>query len=179
MAGKQGQAAYCHSMLRKEFIVRAERKHRRKARYLLFLGVLIWSLFIWSNSCRPAAESASHSLQVLSCFEPIFQALHIPTDLGHTLIRKAAHMTEFLVLGVLWTAVLLWGLDKRIGSSIFTGASLCLMTALVDESIQLVSPGRGSLVADVWIDFVGSCIGILLVSMIHILYRFVHRSNAC
>ena len=159
--------------------MKAERKHRRKVRYLLFLGVLIWSLFIWSNSCRPAAESASQSLQVLSCFEPIFQALHIPTEFGHILIRKAAHMTEFLVLGVLWTAVLLWGLDKRIGSSIFAGASLCLMTALVDESIQLVSPGRGSLITDVWIDFGGSCIGILLVSMIYILYRSVHRSNAC
>ena len=88
-------------------------------------------------------------------------------------------MTEFLVLGVLWTASLLWGLDKRIGSSMFAGASLCLMTALVDESIQLVSPGRGSLITDVWIDFGGSCIGILLVSMIYILYRSVHRSNAC
>lgn len=159
--------------------MKAERKHRRKARYLLFLGVLIWSLFIWSNSCRPAAESANQSLQVLSCFQPIFQALHIPAEFGHILIRKAAHMTEFLVLGVLWTAVLLWGLDKRIGSSIFAGASLCLMTALVDESIQLVSPGRGSLITDVWIDFGGSCIGILLVSMIYILYRSVHRSNAC
>ena len=159
--------------------MKAEQKHCRKVRYILFIGVLVWSLFIWSNSCRPATESANQSLQVLSCFQPIFQALHIPTELGHILIRKAAHMTEFLVLGVLWTASLLWGLDKRIGSSMFAGASLCLMTALVDVSIQLVSPGRGSLITDVWIDFGGSCIGILLVSMIYILYRSVHRSNAC
>ena len=158
----------------------AERKpYRCKPRCILFFGVLIWSIFIWSNSCRPAVESANQSLQVLSCFQPVFQVLHISTDFGHVLIRKAAHMTEFLVLGVLWTASLLWGLNKPIGSSIFAGASLCLMTALVDESIQLFSPGRGSLITDVWIDFGGSCIGILLVSMIYILYRSVHRSNAC
>ena len=159
--------------------MKAERTQRRKVRYLLFLGVLVWSLFIWSNSCRPAAESANQSLQVLTCFEAIFQALHIPADLGHVLIRKAAHMTEFFVLGILWTAALVWGLGKRIGSSMFTGASLCLMTALVDESIQLISPGRGSLVTDVWIDFGGSCIGVLLVSMICVLYRSVRRRTTC
>lgn len=76
-------------------------------------------------------------------------------------------MTEFLVLGVLWTAALIRRPDKGTGSSMFTAGSFCLMTALVDESIQLISPGRGSLVTDIWIDLGGGCIGILLMSMVY------------
>lgn len=156
----------------------AERKpYRCKPRCILFFGVLIWSIFIWSNSCRPAVESANQSLQVLSCFQPVFQVLHISTDFGHVLIRKAAHMTEFLALGVLWTAALLCKSDKSIVSSMFSAASLCLMTALVDESIQLISPGRGSLVTDIWIDFGGGCIGILAASMAYRQFRHICRNN--
>lgn len=158
--------------------MKTERNFPQKVRCLLFLGVLLWSLFIWSNSCRPAAESASQSLQVLSCFQPVFEVLHIPTEFGHLLIRKAAHMSEFLVLGILWTAALLWRADRRIGSGMFTAGSFCLMTALVDESIQLVSPGRGSLVTDIWIDFAGACIGVLLMGMVYRLLSRVRKRNA-
>lgn len=153
-----------------------ERNHPRKVRCLLLLGVLVWSLFIWSNSCRPAAASANQSLQVLACLQPVFEALHIPAELGHVLVRKAAHMTEFLVLGLLWMSALLRRPDRRVGGSMFTAASFCLMTALVDESIQLIAPGRGSLVTDIWIDFGGGCIGILLMSVVH--QRFASRCGS-
>lgn len=146
---------------------------------VLLLFVALWSIFIWSNSCRPAAASAGQSLQVLAWCRPVLQALHIPEEMGHILIRKAAHMTEFMILGCLWTGTFLARCPRRIGRSMFTAGSFCLVTALTDETIQLFSPGRGSLVTDIWIDFGGSCVGILLVSMIYILCRFVHRSNAC
>ena len=154
-----------------------KRNRRSKTKMILLLGVFIWSLFIWSNSCRKAVQSAGQSLQVLACFQPLFQALHIPDDIGHVLIRKMAHMSEFFVLGCLWTAALLWGELRHMGSNLLHAGGFCLITALVDETIQLVTPGRGSLVSDVWIDFAGSCIGILLASVVYKAYRHRHLQN--
>lgn len=132
---------------------------------LLLLSVIICTLFIWGNSMMPASTSSAQSMQVLSFTEPILELLHIPLSIGHVLIRKAAHMSEFCLLGIFWSALLLYAHPLRL-QSLVNVFLLCLLTALIDETIQLFTPGRGSLVPDVWIDCAGSIIGILLFVII-------------
>ena len=87
---------------------------------------------------------------------------------GHGVLRKLAHGTEYLVLGVElclllipekpWTALALSG----------------VMAALTDETIQLFVPERCGQIKDVWIDLGGFTVGVLVCLLI----RFF-RSKTC
>ena len=72
------------------------------------------------------------------------------------LARKAAHFTEFFVLGTLWGGcaraydrrrLWLWG----------------LLTGVTDECLQFFSPGRAPMVTDVLIDTAGFLCGAGLI----------------
>ena len=69
-------------------------------------------------------------------------------------IRKLAHFCEFAMLGLL-----LCRSFSALGVKNFTATGyilfLGLMAAVVDEYIQSFSPGRGSMVKDVLLDFAG------------------------
>lgn len=143
-------------------------KNTSLANKLLPVAVILCTLFIGSNSLMPAGTSSAQSMQVLSFVQPILELLHIPPTVGHVLIRKAAHMSEFCLLGILWTALLLHARPLRL-QSFLNAFFACLATALIDETIQLFTPGRSSLVSDVWIDCAGASIGILLfLSLAHL-----------
>ena len=73
-------------------------------------------------------------------------------------------MTEFALLGGLWEAAWMTGVRaQKSWHSVQNSCGLCLLTAMVDETIQIFVPGRGSQVTDVWIDFAGACLGVLVV----------------
>ena len=78
-----------------------------------------------------------------------------------TFVRKTAHVAEFTALScVACRVVCVYG--KRIadflGWVLFSG----ILTACIDEAIQLTSEGRGGLITDVFIDFSGTVIGVLI-----------------
>ena len=154
--------------------------HTRRFRkhHLLWVGVAVCTLFIWSNSLAPASQSAGQSLQVLSYLAPALDLLGIGHDTGHALIRKLAHMSEFGLLGVLWASALLRSSGNQVPRRLLDAAGLCLVTGLIDETIQLFSPGRGSLVSDVWIDFLGSCLGIAVAFVFFLIWQR-HRIKSC
>lgn len=85
-------------------------------------------------------------------------------------IRKAAHFLEFALEG--WLAVLLLGaygcpLRRYAALAVLVG----VLTALIDETIQLFSAGRSASVLDVWIDSGGFLFGLLL----GILCRYIRK----
>ena len=87
------------------------------------------------------------------------------------LVRKAAHFTEYALLGFLL------GLKcvRQDGRSRFLlPAGLCLAAALIDESIQLFVDGRAGQLRDVCIDLGGATMGLLvalvLLSAIRVWY---------
>ena len=128
----------------------------------VWLGAaVLWMMFIWSNSMQTAAESSANSQGFLSLLMPLLEWTNIPEDSWHTLIRKAAHMAEFALLGFLWSNGLRSGERQqndtwmRVGCVLF----LCLITALTDETIQLFVVGRSGELRDVWIDLAGGTIG--------------------
>lgn len=110
---------------------------------------------------RNAVESGQQSGMLYALVEPFLTGLGIDADLGHTLLRKLAHMTEYAVLGVFWS------LQQRRSTcnvpiqSLAVRWQICVLTALIDESIQLFVPGRSGEIRDVWIDGIGAMLGLL------------------
>lgn len=132
----------------------------RKLMWLLLL--LLFAGFIFYNSSLPAAQSDGAS-RLLAGYVAKLLAL-LPGDvmegtgdLNHTL-RKLAHFFEFYMLGlILCNTYAAYGAGRKLaaGYVFFLG----LAVAVVDEYIQLFSPGRASMVRDVLLDFSGVFVG--------------------
>jgi VanZ family protein len=113
--------------------------------------------FIWGNSLMSASASGAFSDWVGNLLAKILGET-LETETGHGVLRKVAHGTEYMILGVeLW--LLFRGLEKRAWS---LPPLLGGLTALLDETIQLFVEGRCGAVKDVWIDMWGFTVGCLL-----------------
>lgn len=123
---------------------------------------------IWGNSALPGDASTELSDGFLALLVKILPVL---ARIGPLVIRKLAHFTEFACLGLL----LAWffRLMGQRGFHRFSSPALPgMLAACVDETIQIFVPGRGSSLMDVWIDFGGVCVGILLL---HLGYCCIRR----
>ena len=147
---------------------------------LILLAVNI--LFIWGNSFLPAQTSDKISGAVMEGYEtvlmnPWFERIsvwvinfanrilgtQIPNqNIGMHLLRKMAHFTEFLCLGLelCWLFLIL---GNRGIHSLTMPMLPGVLVACMDETIQLYSPGRSSSLVDVWIDIAGLTAGILIL----------------
>ncbi len=118
---------------------------RGKTRRILFTVLAaLWILVIWGHSLMPADLSKQESRGLLSLLIGYFPWL---TD---HLIRKAAHFTEYAILGAL-----LFGATQGGRRSTSFPLLAGILTAMADESIQIFSEGRSGQVSDVWLDFAG------------------------
>lgn len=128
---------------------------------LRLLNVLIGLnlALIWGNSMLPGEDSGAISGGIVAWlgeFIPFFA-----TDAGHTLLRKAAHFSEFALLGMLWCG----RYRLRHGRVGFGQTGLGLAVACIDETIQIISPGRASSLLDVWLDTAGFGAGLCAISL--------------
>ena len=127
-----------------------------------FATAILWMLFIWSNSLQTAAESTVASQGVLDLLMPALEWTNVSKDAWYITIRKVAHMTEFALLGVMWSNAL--GLQAQ-KTKISMALLLCVLTAVTDETIQLFVPGRSGELRDVGIDGCGGILGIATASL--------------
>lgn len=111
--------------------------------------IALWLCFIWGHSLQPAVASTAESN-----FWIDFLKNHLGVTIGEFLIRKAAHFTEYIILGFLLTLEMSTFV-KKVWTSCIYPMFAGILTAMVDETIQLFSLGRSSEVRDVWIDFAG------------------------
>lgn len=139
---------------------------RTKNRLRLCVTLLILNLaFIWCNSLLPGTVSKTFSdwvkelLALLSGGKPSSAG-------GGGLLRKLAHFTEFACLGMClrWFFGMLrtrplehWAYPLLAG----------ILTACIDETIQVFVPGRGPSIRDVMIDTAGAVLGIGILSLIY------------
>ena len=77
----------------------------------------------------------------------------------HHLLRKAAHFTEYLVLGSLGIAALY---QTKLRYRPVLGLGFCVTVASLDETIQLFVSGRSAQISDVLLDSVGALDGMVL-----------------
>lgn len=121
--------------------------------------------FIWGNSLLPGEVSGALSDWVKGLLEAIFaQGPARPSSGG--LLRKLAHFTEFTALGML----LCW-LTGMLRKPIPLAFGCGVLTACIDETIQVFVPDRGPALRDVGIDSLGVLTGIALVLLGHTYFK--------
>ena len=135
-------------------------RKKQKLLWLCCILILLNLALIWGNSLATGEQSGEISGSVV---ETVMEVLDVPPqkeDLLHKLIRKMAHFTEFMCLGML----LSW--QRKLRGAV-TPVSYPLLlgmaAALVDETIQMFIPDRGPSLTDVWIDTSGTLTGMLLL----------------
>ena len=129
---------------------------RKLCLILIFLNIA----FIWGNSLLSGEISGAISDWLAALFPG-----NDPETEGSGLLRKLAHLSEFACLGFLlaWYA---WQCGER-GFHLLSVPLLGgLLTACVDESIQILTPDRWSSLVDVWIDTCGVVIGLTALFVI-------------
>lgn len=138
-----------------------------KSRQHILTGLILLTLcFIWGNSLMPGTVSGAFSDWVGALLSRLLGDVVRP-EAGHGVLRKVAHGTEYLVLGMeLWLLFrgMLW---KSWSLPVLCGVAV----ALTDETIQLFVEGRSGAIRDVWIDLGGFCVGCLVCAGILALRR--------
>ena len=129
---------------------------KRKA---LMILVALTLAFIWGNSLMPGRISGAISDWFGSVLSHVLGG-QVDTVHGHGVLRKFAHGTEYLVLGVELCLLLIP--EKPWTTLALSG----VMAALTDETIQLFVPERCGQIKDVWIDLGGFAVGVLLCLLI-------------
>ena len=133
----------------------------KRKRIVLALLTALVLCFIWGNSCMSGETSGAVSDGLGAWLAKVIGEVSI------TVIRKLAHFSEFAALGFLlqWQRIL-WS-RKSAAEAILFG----LLAAMADETIQLFTPDRASMVTDVWIDFGGVLAGTLLLLLLFSMRR--------
>lgn len=143
-----------------------------KRKHILLLLILLTLLFIWGNSLMPASLSSRFSEALQRFLQSISPNL-VAGETGHGTLRKVAHGTEYLILGLeLWLYLRL-ALSRPLSFLALSG----LGTAFLDETIQLFVPGRSGQLQDVWIDLGGFACGVLLAVLLNVARKKAHFSK--
>ena len=142
----------------------------RKRMTLCFALLAVNLAFIWGNSLMPGQISAAFSQWVGKLMAILLPGQIQAPGMGHGLLRKLAHFTEFCCLGMClcWLAGML---QKRPWLSVVGG----FLAACMDELIQCFVPDRGPAITDVLIDTLGVILGVALLFAGHARKR---RKNA-
>ena len=78
----------------------------------------------------------------------------------HHVLRKCAHFTEFMILGVLSTLTLF---QTKVSRKTLIAMGFCIVIASMDETLQLFVAERAGRAADVLIDGMGAFCGVMFV----------------
>lgn len=138
-------------------------KENRKLRWLTLLSVF-WIAVIFSFSLQSGDESGKLSSGIVAWFVGLFfpeDFAHI--ELVHFLVRKAAHFTEYFILGVLLSLTVREAKWKRI---LLAPWLMGTCVACCDETIQLFSDGRAGQITDVMIDSSGVFTGCVILMLL-------------
>lgn len=148
---------------------------KRKEIGLLAVLIMLVLCFIWGNSMLSGESSGAMSSGLR---ELIVEAFPFLNWIPEIMLRKMGHFSEFGLLGFL----LAWFFlnQGQRGFHRFTMPLLCSMTAaLIDETIQTFSLGRGPSVTDVWIDVSGAVFGIAMLYALRALYYLLFKRKGC
>lgn len=130
---------------------------------ILVFVFVAWTLFIFSNSLKNGEESGKISGGVVDKVKPLIDPEDkIQKDAFHVFVRKMAHGIEYFVHGLLAAALCHTIALKKHPPMWYLPFMLSLLTAVVDEFIQMHTQ-RTSSIIDVLIDFCGASIGIIVI----------------
>ncbi len=165
---------------------------RRRSARLFLLFSLLWMCFIFSMSQENSDQSSKTSMEVgrivAEAVVPEYRSWtpehqwSFAQSIDHP-VRKCAHATEYMILGILYSmTVLLWSRkplsEKTLRRLLRSALPLAALYASSDEFHQLFVSGRGASVKDVCIDSAGAFLGVLLVSLcVHLKQRLKRKAE--
>ena len=136
------------------------------------LLLLFWMGVIFAFSAQPAEESDETSdkvegvvMTVLQAIWPDFEDSELAQNIVEnltTLVRKGAHFTIYMILGIL-SLFVFWAYKVQKMAWLYA-LGFSLLYAISDEIHQTFVDGRAGRATDVLIDMAGAIVGILLVS---------------
>ena len=157
------------------------KEQKKRIRVVL---VCIWTLVIFAFSLQPGDISSNTSLGfgrwLMETFCPMLleymESLSVD-ELAqwHHVLRKCAHFTEYLILGMLAVNGMTEILVKVQRWRWWHPWVYCILVACVDETIQRFVPGRAGMIKDVCLDSAGAWVGVMIVFTI--LYHKNIRKN--
>ena len=133
-----------------------------------FILAIFITCFIWGNSMLPVTESQELSMGIVYKVTGFVKSLGITltmAELDH-IIRKLAHFSEFAAQGFfVYLGLVRNNLNWK------WAALVGLVTGMIDETIQIIVPGRGSQVADVVLDWCGCWGGIVAATIVRFIVK--------
>lgn len=129
--------------------------------WILLALALAWTGFIFARSLRTAEESSQESAGILARLIAL-----LPWLTDH-IVRKAAHFTEFFLLGGLTAFTCLAAKTPRLWIVPLWGAA----AAVTDEFIQRFVPGRSCELRDMLLDLSGVLIALGLILLFRALRK--------
>ncbi len=127
----------------------------------LVITILIVS-FIFYNSMQNGESSSNASTAVLNLINDLINSIGINFQFSGYFIRKLAHFVEFFSLGF-FLMLMFEAFTGKIFSIIGFPMFFTIFVPVIDEYIQIYSPGRTSSIKDVLLDFSGAIIGIIVI----------------
>lgn len=126
-------------------------------------------LVIFLMSSEVAGTSSARSDEIVRTIQSI--GVNASTDLLTFLVRKAAHISAYFILGILIFS-LLKEYDLGVKKMIFISIAIAMLYACTDELHQMFVPGRSGEVRDVLIDTAGAAAGVwTYAAVVHKLYK--------
>ncbi|MBQ9058323.1 MAG: VanZ family protein [Atopobiaceae bacterium] len=149
-------------------------KKRNQTLWRDLILLVMWMAFIWLHSLVKGNNSLQESNFFVNLLSPHLSLIGI--DDSHTqsfIVRKTAHYLEYLVLGILACRAT----RPHRGLSIAALIVIVAATPIIDESIQLLTPGREGRIFDVLLDMSGALTGVIIFAIVHacvVAYRKRH-----
>lgn len=140
--------------------------------YFKYALIIIWMALIFHMSSEVAGTSSARSDEIVRTIHSI--GVNAPADLLTFLVRKAAHISAYFILGIL-IFNLLKEYDLAIKKMIFASIAMAMLYACTDEIHQIFVPGRSGEVRDVLIDTAGAAAGVVVYAALH--SRFYKKSE--
>ncbi|MBE6933614.1 MAG: hypothetical protein E7462_00950 [Ruminococcaceae bacterium] len=150
-------------------------------RTVMLVIITVITLGIFINSCENTTVSYQSSGMIAQVIPSGDGADMVSREI---LVRKAAHLIEFAVLGIAVIGLVLFERSRFQRSVYGLALFYVLAVAVADEYIQSFSD-RTSSTGDIVLDFLGALIGFGCVLLVHFIVRQMKkrkqscRQNAC
>ncbi len=131
----------------------------KRKRIISVILLIIWLIVIFVMSSFGGDDSASQSNIIVDFIAKLFNVSNL--EVLSFIIRKLAHVTEYLILGVLFTNVV-----HLYNAHNYWGIVYSFLYAISDEIHQYFIPDRACQITDMLIDLFGIILGFLLYKLI-------------
>ena len=132
--------------------------------------LILWSAsftFIIYNATQTGSQSSGFSLEVAEILSNVLSRIGIRIDIEifHVLIRMGGHVFQYFIFGyiTLWV-MLIYHLK-------WYNISRTMYVMILDETIQLFTPGRAGELFDIMLDSIGVILAVLFFLLTKLIFN--------